>query len=131
MIVKLTIPVVVTNQQTQENSSKSLSSLQNPWIRSYPRCSHEKENIIESWQVLQIVPMLITGHTDQIVTVCYLSNEDIIEYLVLAANCIFSVVEQGETQESDYDYFVQNYQEHVWLIVYCRKCLSVFLACGL
>lgn len=129
MIVKLTIPVVVTKKK--ENSTESLSSLQSPWIRSFPRCCHEKENIVESWQVIQIVPMLITKHTDQMVTARYLAKEDIVEYLVLAANCLFSVVEAGEIQDSDYDYFDQNYQEHVWLIVYCRKCLSIFLACGL
>lgn len=129
MIVKLTLPVVVTKKK--ENPSESLSSPQNPWIRSFPRCFHEKEDIVESWQVLQIVPMLITNHTDQIVTARYLAKEDIVEYLVLAANCLFSVVEQGETQDSDYDYFDQNYQEHIWLVIYCRKCLSVFLACGL
>ncbi len=129
MIVKLTFPIVVTKKK--ENPYGRLSSPQNPWIRCFPHCSHEKEDIVESWQIIQIVPMLITNHTDQTVTARYLAKENIVEQLVLAANCLFSVVEQGETQESDYDYFDQNYQEHVWLVVYCRKCLSIFLACGL
>lgn len=131
MIVKLAIPVKVTLVKGKDSSSHATTSFKSQWIRSFPLCDHEKENVVESWQALEIVPMLISKHTDQIVIAHYLSKPDIVEYLVLAANCIFSVVEQGETQESDYDYFVENYLEHVWLVVYCRKCLSVFLVCGL
>lgn len=131
MIVKLVIPVTVTLVKGTDSSSDAASSLQNHWIRSFPLCDHEKENVVESWQALEIVPMLVSRHSDQIVIARYLSKPDIVEYLVLAANCLFSVADQGETQDVDYDYFAENYQEHVWLVVYCRKCLSVFLACGL
>lgn len=131
MIVKLVIPVTVTLVKGKYSSSNAATSLKSQWIRSFPCCDHEKENVVESWQVLQIVPMLISKHTDQIVIAHYLSKPDIVEYLVLAANCTFLVVEQGQTQETDYDYFEQNYQEHIWLVVYCRKCFSIFLACGL
>lgn len=130
MIVKLVIPVTVTLVKGKDSSSNAASSFQSQWIRSFPRCEHEKESVVESWQVLEIVPMIISKHSDQIVIARYLSNPDIVEHLVLAANCLFSIADQGETQETDYDYFAENYLEHVWLVVYCRKCLSVFLVCG-
>ncbi len=131
MVIKLVIPVTVALQQGEKSSSESTASSQHLWIRNFPRCYHEKENIIESWQALEIVLMVITKHDDRIITACYQSKQDSSEQLVLAGNTIFSVLEQEETKEVDYDYFTEKYQDHIWLVVYCRKCLTIFQLCGL
>jgi len=86
---------------------------------------------MESWQALEIVLMRVTGHEGRQVTVCYQVNQDICLPLVLAENTIFSVFEKGETEIVEYDYFAAGYQDHLWLLVFCRKCNTIFQACGL
>jgi hypothetical protein len=129
--VKLVIPVTVTLVRIEENESSPNTPLQNSWTRSFPRCPHEKENIVESWQVLEILLVIVTNHCDQTVTACYYSNQNIYEQFVLAANSIFSAIKEDEPEPVDYDYFTEQYKKHVWLIVYCRKCSTIFQACGL
>ena len=129
--VKLMIPVVLTMIEQENNESNLDTCFPNLWMRSFPRCHHEKEKIVESWQALEILPMIITDHHDQIVTAYSCSSPHISEQFILAANSTFSVLEEGETEFVDYDYFTEKYEEHIWLIVYCRKCSSIFYACGL
>lgn len=132
MIVKLVIPVSLTLATTQESRSDAIgSSAQHLWIKEFPRCFHEKENIMESWQALEIVLMRVTGHEGSRVTACYQVNQNICLPLVLAENTLFSVFEKGETEPVEYDYFAAGYQDHLWLMVYCRKCNTIFQACGL
>ncbi len=76
--------------------------------------------------------MVITNHIDQIITAHYYANQNISEQFVLASNSSFSVLDRDETEVVEYDYFVERYKEHdAWLIVYCRKCSTIFHACGL
>lgn len=124
------IPVVLTLVERENNESDPDTCFPNLWVRSFPRCQDEREKIVESWQALEILPMVVTNHFDQIVTAhCY--NQNTSEQFVLASNSSFSVLEREETKLVDYDYFTERYAEHVWLIVYCRKCSSIFYACGL
>lgn len=125
------IPVTLTMIEQENNESDPDTCFPNLWIRSFPRCRHEKEKIVESWQALEILPMIITDHHDQIVTAHSYSSPHISEQFVLASNSSFSVLDGEETEPVDYDYFMERYEEHVWLIVYCRKCSTIFHVCGL
>lgn len=130
--VKLMIPVTLTLAEREKDKSISDTCSSNLWVRIFPRCSHEREKITESWQVLEILPMVITNYIDQVVTAHHYSNEHIFEQFMLASNSVFSVIDGQETEVVDYDYFVERYKEHdAWLIVYCRKCSTIFQACGL
>jgi len=129
--VKLMIPVVLTMVEPENNDLNPDTCFPNLWIKSFPRCTHEKEKIVESWQVLEILPMIITNHHDQIVTAHCCSSPHRTEQFVLASNSIFSVLEGDETEFVDYEYFEERYKEHIWLIVYCRKCSTIFHVCGL
>lgn len=125
------IPVTLTLVEKEKNKSSSDTYPSNLWVRSFPHCKHEREKITESWQALEILPMIVTNHHDQIVTAHPCSNQNISEQFVLASNSIFSVVGNGETENVDYEYFEERYGEHIWLVVYCRKCSTIFQACGL
>lgn len=129
--VKLMIPVVLTMIEPENNDLDRDTCFPNLWIKSFPKCAHEKEKIVESWQALEILPMVITNHFDQIVTAYPYCNQNMSEQFVLASNSIFSVLDGDETKFVDYEYFEESYKEHVWLIVYCRKCSTIFQACGL
>lgn len=130
--VKLMIPVMLTMMEPENNELDPDTCFPNLWIRSFPRCHHEREKIVESWQALEILPMVITDHHDQIITAHNYSNQNISEQFVLASNSSFSVLDRDETEAVDYDYFVERYKEHdAWLIVYCRKCSTIFHVCGL
>ena len=130
--VKLMIPVTLTLVEKEKNKSSSDTYPSNLWVRSFPHCKHEREKITESWQVLEILPMVITNHIDQVVTAHHCSNENISEQFVLVPDSVFSVIHGQETEAVDYDYFVEKYKEHdAWLIVYCRKCSTIYHACGL
>ena len=125
------IPVILSVVETGNDNLDSDTCFPNLWMRSFPRSQHEREKIVESWQALEILPMIITNHRDQIVTAHPCPNQNISEQFVLASNSIFSVVDDGGTETVDYEYFEERYKEHVWLIVYCRKCSTIFQACGL
>lgn len=125
------IPIVLTMVEPEKDELNPDTCFPNLWIKSFPKCTHEKEKIVESWQALEILPMVVTNHHDQIVTAHCCSSPHISEHFVLASNSIFSVVSDGEPETIDYEYFEENYKEHVWLIVYCRKCSTIFQACGL
>jgi len=130
--VKLMIPVVLTMVEPENNELNQGTCFPNLWVRSFPKCQHEKEKIIESWQVLEILPMVITNYLDQVVTAHHCSNENIFEQLVLSPNSVFSIIDGQETEVVDYDYFVEKYKEHdAWLIIYCRKCSTIYHAYGL
>jgi hypothetical protein len=129
--IKLVIPVTLTLVEPETNESDPNTCFPMLWVKSFPKCQHEKEKIVESWQALEILPMLVINHHDEIVTACYYANQNISEQFVLASNSTFSILETEETKPVDYDYFVERYAEHVWLIVFCRKCSTIFQACGL
>lgn len=130
--IKLMIPITLSMIETENNESDPDICFPNLWVRSFPRCQHEKEKIVESWQALEILPMVITNHHDQIVSAYCCSGPHISEQFVLVPNSVFSVIDREETEVVDYDYFEERYKEHdAWLIVYCRKCSTIFHACGL
>lgn len=47
--VKLMIPVTLTMIEQENNKSEPDTCFPNVWIRSFPRCRHEREKIVESW----------------------------------------------------------------------------------
>jgi hypothetical protein len=129
--IKLMVPVTLTMLDRKNSDSDPDVCFPNLWIRTFPSCKHEKEKIVESWQALEILPMVVTDHHDQIVTAYCYSNQNTSSQFVLAANSVFSVVDGEDAEPVGYEYFEERYQEHIWLIVYCRKCSTIFQACGL
>lgn len=129
--IKLVIPITVALVRNDQNKSQQTSSMQHLWIKSFPCCFHEREDIVESWQALEIHLLVIASMNNQIVTASHCSNPKITEQLTIKNEAIFSVLDKEEPEEVAYEYVAQKHREYVWLMVYCRKCLSLFQACGL